>query len=50
MIFTVRSIKADVEAIMLDATIVRAHQYAAGAKKKQMSALSKQVLAGVAAV
>ena len=50
VIFTVLSIKADPQALMMDATIVRAHQHAAGAKKKSVTHLSRKVLAVAAAV
>lgn len=49
-VFRLLSIAANLEEMMLDATIVRAHQHAAGAKKKRAAALSKKVLAAVAAV
>src|SRR5260364_175718 len=35
LVFRLLSIAADVEELMLDATIVRAHQHAAGAQKRK---------------
>jgi len=49
-VFKLLCVATDVEEMMLDATIVRAHQHAAGAKKKRATALSRKVLAGAAGV
>jgi transposase len=47
-VFSLLSVAADLEEMMLDATIVRAHQHAAGAPKKRVAAQSRKDLGEVA--
>jgi hypothetical protein len=47
-IFAALSSEADMEWLMIDSTVIRAHQYAAGARKEKGGRMPK-VLAGLGA-